>query len=293
MMGRLTCWQVEKLEGAGGKRWTEGDMDRVYLDPTKLGLEVEFRRSGKVESASFDGTPITDDAARHVLNSRVYVDVASGRLYTLSDFADEAVWREVVRRARAILDAVRAEGPGTPDEIDGCDAALAYAGERAAAVEERAAWHRAAAEEAPQQAERLRAGDVDGAWEFYRRHAPVVPRWPSRRGERPDEKKVALMTGDKGLGYVAEQSAEWAGRAEEAAARLRAWRPSPWRRVEGDSYADAAGDLVELRPDGRWWLSWDCQGRRRETWLEVEPPRDATAAVLAADREMVDSLARQ
>ena len=36
--------EIERLEDMGFRRWTKGDMDRLYIDADKLGLECDFKR---------------------------------------------------------------------------------------------------------------------------------------------------------------------------------------------------------------------------------------------------------
>lgn len=74
------------LAKAGGKRWTKGQMDRVYFTVTRddaetAGLRTEHYNTGWVSSARWDGEPLAngraveiEDAIREV---KVYVDLTN------------------------------------------------------------------------------------------------------------------------------------------------------------------------------------------------------------------------
>lgn len=72
---------ITKYEAAGFRRWTKGNMDRLYIDVTKLGLEVDYYKTGNVRHASWCGETISNADGRRMLVSKVWVDVATGELH--------------------------------------------------------------------------------------------------------------------------------------------------------------------------------------------------------------------
>lgn len=77
---------IVKLEAAGFSRWTKGNMDRLYINVTKLGLEVSYYNSGNVSSAKWCGEPISNADGRRLLSSKVWIDVKTGELHVRTDF---------------------------------------------------------------------------------------------------------------------------------------------------------------------------------------------------------------
>jgi hypothetical protein len=85
MMGKT---DIAKLLAAGGKRWSRGSMDRIYIDATALGLKIERYKIGNVSSATWQGESISNADARRLLRSKVYVDCADGSLHVDTSFYD-------------------------------------------------------------------------------------------------------------------------------------------------------------------------------------------------------------
>lgn len=77
----MTEETIAKYEAKGFKRWTKGSMDRLYIDVTKLGLEVSYYKTGNVSSATWCGERISNADARRFMSSKVYVDVKTGELH--------------------------------------------------------------------------------------------------------------------------------------------------------------------------------------------------------------------
>jgi len=51
---------IAKLEAAGFNRWTKGGHDRLYIDVTKLGLEVAYYNTGNVRKATWQGESVSN-----------------------------------------------------------------------------------------------------------------------------------------------------------------------------------------------------------------------------------------
>ena len=85
-MSALTEKQIAAYEAKGFKRWTKGNMDRLYINATMLGLEVSYYKSGNVSSASWRGEGISNSAGYRLLSSKVWVDVKTGELNVKTSF---------------------------------------------------------------------------------------------------------------------------------------------------------------------------------------------------------------
>lgn len=85
---------IAKLESKGFKRWTKGDMDRLYVDCYALGLE-----DGRW--ATMGGYDLSHADTRRVKAAKTYIDVQTGELVSDEWHCEEA--------AKAIYDAVIAE----------------------------------------------------------------------------------------------------------------------------------------------------------------------------------------
>ena len=82
---------IAKLESKGFKRWTKGNMDRLYINATALGLECVYYKTGNVRDASFQGSSISNSRARGFLAAKTYIDIATGTVHSdIQDLADAA-----------------------------------------------------------------------------------------------------------------------------------------------------------------------------------------------------------
>lgn len=72
---------VAMYEAKGFRRWTKGSMDRLYIDATKLGLELEYYKTGNISQAHWCGSSISNANGYRFKGSKVYVDVATGELH--------------------------------------------------------------------------------------------------------------------------------------------------------------------------------------------------------------------
>lgn len=96
---------IAALEAKGFNRWTKettkGTMDRLYIDATKLGLELDYYKTGNIKWAAFNGETISNSRGYGYKNAKTYIDVATGKVY--SDKAD------LKEAAQALLDEAEAE----------------------------------------------------------------------------------------------------------------------------------------------------------------------------------------
>ena len=74
--------EINTLTDRGFKRWTKKlsngkVMDRLYIKPEYLGLELTRYKSGNISSATFNGERISNSEARRIEGTKCYVDVAT------------------------------------------------------------------------------------------------------------------------------------------------------------------------------------------------------------------------
>lgn len=74
--------EINTLTDRGFKRWTKKlpngkVMDRLYIKPEYLGLELTRYKSGNISSATFNGETISNSEARRIESTKCYVDVAT------------------------------------------------------------------------------------------------------------------------------------------------------------------------------------------------------------------------
>ena len=83
--GTTMTTMVEMLIGMGGRRWTKGGHDRVYipvaLSCDMIGLRVSRYGSGNVSSATLNGDRISNTMTREMLTDLdgIYYDVAADK----------------------------------------------------------------------------------------------------------------------------------------------------------------------------------------------------------------------
>ena len=59
----MTIEKINELENKGFKRWTKGNLDRLYINATQLGLECDYYKTGNVRSAWFNGDHVSNSEA--------------------------------------------------------------------------------------------------------------------------------------------------------------------------------------------------------------------------------------
>lgn len=74
--------EINTLTDRGFKRWTKKlpngkVMDRLYIKPEYLGLELTRYKSGNISSATFNGETISNSEARRIEGTKCYVNVAT------------------------------------------------------------------------------------------------------------------------------------------------------------------------------------------------------------------------
>ena len=92
--------EIKTLTDRGFNRWTEKlsngkVMDRLYIKPEYLGLELTRYKSGNISSAKFNGETISNSEARRIEGTKCYVDVATKEVVCDRDDLKQAA-QEVV-----------------------------------------------------------------------------------------------------------------------------------------------------------------------------------------------------
>lgn len=80
--GGFTDDEIKTLTDRGFNRWTKKlpngkVIDRLYIDPEYLGLELTRYKSGNISSATFNGETISNSEARRIEGTKCYVDVVT------------------------------------------------------------------------------------------------------------------------------------------------------------------------------------------------------------------------
>jgi hypothetical protein len=66
---------IQRLEGLGFKRWTKGNMDRMYVNATMLGFTYDTNRYGKLQRSYFNGEEVGNCEGRKYLAAKTYLDL--------------------------------------------------------------------------------------------------------------------------------------------------------------------------------------------------------------------------
>lgn len=87
----LTEETIAKLEGKGFRRWTKGNLDRLYINPKSYGVTYTYYANNKVSGGTFQGTEFGAYEARRFETTKAYIDVKTGELVitTSTDYEDE------------------------------------------------------------------------------------------------------------------------------------------------------------------------------------------------------------
>lgn len=89
----LSAKIIAKLEEKGFKRWTKGNLDRMYVNASQLGLVCSYYKSGNISDAEFCGKPISNCEARRMKAAKTFIDVYAGDAHsdnrTLAQAAEE------------------------------------------------------------------------------------------------------------------------------------------------------------------------------------------------------------
>lgn len=87
---------VSALTDHGFRLWENGNMRRMYINASQLGLECEYYKSGNIRSAVFNGKQISNSLARVLKLSKTYIDLSDMNVHSTNSMLLDA--------AKAILD---------------------------------------------------------------------------------------------------------------------------------------------------------------------------------------------
>lgn len=120
----FTDEEIKTLTDRGFNRWTKKlpngkVMDRLYIKPEYLGLELTRYKSGNISSAKFNGETISNSEARRIEGTKCYVDVATKEVVCdredLKQAAQEVV-DDALSKEKSQVPA-QAEKGNKPDEL--------------------------------------------------------------------------------------------------------------------------------------------------------------------------------
>ena len=86
---------IKALEEKGFKRWTKegrnGIMDRLYINATKLGLELTYYKTGNISGAWFNGERLSNCQGRRWQAAKTWIDIETGEVHSdVDDLQDAA-----------------------------------------------------------------------------------------------------------------------------------------------------------------------------------------------------------
>ena len=78
----MTEQKIAEMLTKGFKRWTKGNLDRLYINATQLGLVLTYYNTGNIRSAAFNGDPISNSEGRRMKEAKTFIDVKTGIVYS-------------------------------------------------------------------------------------------------------------------------------------------------------------------------------------------------------------------
>lgn len=123
---------IERLATKGFNRWTKGNMDRMYINASQLGLACSYHSTGSIKNATFRGDSISNCEARRLKADKCYIDLKTGTITAnnsrLSDAAqdliDDTATEIEAEEAAAKAEEKKEEEPMNADTYDTLRAAI-------------------------------------------------------------------------------------------------------------------------------------------------------------------------
>lgn len=78
----MTQEMIEKLEAKGFKHWMKGNIDRLYINASQLGLVCDYYKTGNIKAAEFNGERISNSQGYRYKASKTFVDVKTGAVHS-------------------------------------------------------------------------------------------------------------------------------------------------------------------------------------------------------------------
>jgi hypothetical protein len=83
--------KIAELTGKGFSRWTKGNLDRLYINATQLGLVCSYYKTGNISGAEFNGDSISNCQARRYKAAKTFIDIKTEKVYSDYPTLKEAV----------------------------------------------------------------------------------------------------------------------------------------------------------------------------------------------------------
>ena len=74
--------RIKELEAKGFNRWIKGNLDRLYINATQLGLDCAYYKTGNISGADFKGEHVSNSEARRMKAAKTYIDVKTGKVHS-------------------------------------------------------------------------------------------------------------------------------------------------------------------------------------------------------------------
>ena len=78
----MTDEMISALEKKGFNRWTKGNMDRLYINATDLGLDCDYYKTGNIKGADFCEERVSNSEARRMKCAKIYIDIKTGEAHS-------------------------------------------------------------------------------------------------------------------------------------------------------------------------------------------------------------------
>lgn len=74
--------KIAELIEKGFNRWTKGNLDRLYINASQLGLVCTYYKTGNISGAEFNGETISNCQARRYKAAKTFIDVTTGNVHS-------------------------------------------------------------------------------------------------------------------------------------------------------------------------------------------------------------------
>lgn len=71
---------IKALEKLGFNRWTKGNIDRLYISASKLGLVCAYYKTGNISTAEFQGERISNSKAGRMMGAKTFLDLKADKV---------------------------------------------------------------------------------------------------------------------------------------------------------------------------------------------------------------------
>lgn len=71
---------IKALQEKGFNRWTKGNIDRLYINASQLGLVCTYYKTGNINTAEFQGRWISNSQARRMIGAKTFLDLKTDKV---------------------------------------------------------------------------------------------------------------------------------------------------------------------------------------------------------------------